>query len=46
MPGEDWTVLGSEDDPFMNRLRAGATTGTVVDPDNMVMRIPAPVPER
>ena len=37
LPDEDWTVLGSEDDPIMNALLAGATGPTKVDPEHMMM---------
>ena len=42
LPGEDWTVLGSENDPIMNALLAGAPPPTKVDPNHMMMQVPAP----
>jgi hypothetical protein len=42
MPGEDWTVLGSENDPIMNALLAGAPAPTRVDTEHMMMMVPQP----
>jgi hypothetical protein len=42
MPGEDWTVLGSENDPIMNALLAGAPPPKQVDQEHMMMLAPQP----
>jgi hypothetical protein len=42
MPGEDWTVLGSENDPIMNALLAGAPPPKQVDQNHMMMIAPQP----